>query len=187
MTCIPIKQKYNMIQFENYKISLLEVNQSELFFNLIESNRERLEDFFAGMISRAKTLDDTLTYCKEIAQKIEDKTYFPYMITDMSSNKMIGLIDVKNIDWNVPKAEFGAFIDMDYENKGVITKASILVVDHLIEKYQFKKLLCRANDRNKGSISVILKNGFELEGTIRNDYRTTKGEIVDLNYYGRIF
>jgi RimJ/RimL family protein N-acetyltransferase len=36
-------------------------------------------------------------------------------------------------------------------------------------------------------MAVILKNGFELEGTIRNDYRTTKGEIVDLNYYGRVF
>jgi len=187
MTCIPIKQKYNMMQFKNYKISLLEINQSELFFNLIESNRERLEDFFAGTVSKTKTLDSTLEYCKEIARKIESEIYFPYMITDISCNKMIGLIDVKNIDWNVPKAELGAFIDEGYENKGVITKASTLVVNHLIEEYQFKKLLCRANSRNKGSINVILKNGFELEGTIRNDYRTTKGEIVDLNYYGRVF
>jgi len=175
------------MQFENYKISLLEINQSELFFNLIDVNRERLEDFFAGTVAKTKTLEATIDYCKEIIQKINDKDYFPYMITDVSCNKMIGLIDVKNIDWNVPKAELGAFIDKNYENKGVITKASTLVVDHLIDKYQFKKLLCRANNRNRGSISVILKNGFELEGTIRNDYRTTKGDIVDLNYYGRVF
>jgi len=191
MTCIPIKQKFKggliMIQFDNYKISLLEINQSELFFNLIDTNRGRLEDFFAGTVSKTKTLAATVDYCREITQKIEDKNYFPYMITDVSCKKMIGLIDVKNIDWNVPKAELGAFIDKDYENKGVITKASVLVVDHLIETYQFKKILCRANNRNKGSISVILKNGFELEGTIRNDYRTTKGEIVDLNYYGKVF
>ena len=109
------------------------------------------------------------------------------MITNLETNEIIGLIDVKNIDWNVPKAELGAFVDKTHENKGVITKAAALVVDHLIDNYQFKKLLCRANDRNKGSISVILKNGFELEGTIRNDYRTTRGEIVDLNYYGRVF
>jgi RimJ/RimL family protein N-acetyltransferase len=176
-----------MMQFENYKISLLEVGQSELFFNLINDNRERLEDFFAGTVSKTKTLEAALDYCKEIAQKIESKNYFPYMITDVSCNKMIGLIDVKNIDWNVPKAELGAFIDKAHESKGVVTKAADLVVDHLIETHQFKKLLCRANSRNKGSISVILKNGFELEGTIRNDYRTTKGEIVDLNYYGRVF
>ena len=187
MTCIRIKQKYNMMQFENYKISLLEVDQSESFFNLIESNRERLEDFFAGTVSKTKTLEATFDYCKEITQKINDRSYFPYMITNLETNEIIGLIDVKNIDWNVPKAELGAFIDKKYESKGVITNAAALVVDRLIEAYQFKKLLCRANSRNLGSINVILKNGFELEGTIRNDYKTTKGEIVDLNYYGRVF
>ena len=176
-----------MMRFEKYKISLLEINQSELFFNLIESNRGRLEDFFAGTVSKTKTLEATLDYCKEISHKIENRSYFPYMITNLETNKIIGLIDVKNVDWNVPKAELGAFIDKKHEGKGVITKVAALVVDHLIETYQFKKLLCRANSRNKGSISVILKNGFELEGTIRNDYRTTKGEIVDLNYYGRVF
>ena len=74
-----------------------------------------------------------------------------------------------------------------YERKGITTKATALVVNYLIESYYFKKLLCRANSRNLGSISVILKNGFQLEGTIRNDYRTSKGKIVDLYYYGRVF
>ena len=36
-------------------------------------------------------------------------------------------------------------------------------------------------------LHFILKNGFELEGTIRRDYKTTKGEVVDLNYYGKVF
>ena len=27
----------------------------------------------------------------------------------------------------------------------------------------------------------------KLEGTIRNDYRTMDNEVVDLNYYGRVF
>ncbi|PHS04142.1 MAG: GNAT family N-acetyltransferase [Kordia sp.] len=175
------------MQFEKYKISLLETNQSEFLFNLIDTNRARLEDFFAGTVSKTKTLEATIDYCKEIAQKIEDRSYFPYMITNIETNEIIGLIDVKNIDWNVPKAELGAFIDKTHESKGVITTALDLVVDYLIDTYHFKKLLCRANARNLGSIGVILKNGFELEGTIRNDYRTTKGEIVHLNYYGRVF
>ncbi len=175
------------IIFDNYKISLLDTNDSRAFFELIESNRPRLEDFFAGTVSKTRTLIDTIAYCVEIQNKIQSKTYFPYMITDMTTGKFIGIVDVKNIDWNVPKAELGSFIDHQYEGKGIVSKATNLVVDHSVEKYKFIKLLCRANSRNKGSIAVILKNGFELEGTIRKDYRTTKGEIVDLNYYGRVF
>lgn len=175
------------MQFDKYKISLLEASQSEFFFNLINDNRSRLEDFFAGTVSKTRTQEDTIAYCKEIAQRILNKTYFPFMIIDVATNEFVGLVDVKNIDWNVPKAELGSFIGTNYEGKGIATEATSLVVDHLIETYHFKKLLCRANSRNIGSINVILKNGFELEGTIRNDYRTTKGEVVDLNYYGRVF
>ncbi|HMC00789.1 MAG TPA: GNAT family protein, partial [Flavobacteriaceae bacterium] len=71
--------------------------------------------------------------------------------------------------------------------KGIITKALANVVEYIVDKYHFKKLLCRANAENIGSIQVALKNGFELEGTIRNDYATIKGRVVDLNYYGHIF
>jgi len=176
-----------MMTFDNFKINLLQTNEAEALFYLIDSNRQRLEDFFAGTVSKTQTLKDTVNYCIEIQQRIKERSYFPYMITDITTHKFIGLVDVKNIDWNVPKAELGSFIDSGYEGKGIVTKATNLVVDHIVKEYDFIKLLCRANSRNKGSIAVILKNGFELEGTIRKDYRTTKGEIVDLNYYGRVF
>ena len=176
-----------MIQhFENFNISSFNTLNSELFFNLIDKNRDRLEDFFAGTVSKTKTLEDTKSYCKIIDQKGKDKSYFPYIITN-KTDEFIGLVDVKNIDWNVPKAELGYFIDADYQGKGIITKAVGYVVDFLIVKYRFKKLLCRVGSKNTGSINVALKNDFQLEGTIKNDYRTTKGEIVDLNYYGRVF
>ncbi|WP_033962099.1 GNAT family N-acetyltransferase [Psychroserpens jangbogonensis] len=173
--------------FDHYKVNLLQANESEVFFNLIDNNRPRLEDFFAGTVSKTLTLDATEKYCVEIQQRIQNISYLPFMITDNHTNAFVGLVDVKNIDLNVPKAELGSFIDLKYEGKGIVTEATKLVVDHIVEHYKFIKLLCRASSRNKGSIAVILKNGFELEGTIRKDYRTTKGEIVDLNYYGRLF
>jgi len=175
------------IEFRTYKISIFNTNQSREFFNLIDANRSRLEDFFAGTVSKTQTLEDTMSYCDLMAQKVEDKSYFIYIISDVTTNEFIGLIDVKNLDWNVPKAEIGYFIDTNYEGKGIISRGFKAVVDYLIEEYQFKKLLCRVGSKNTGSINVALKNGFELEGTIRNDYRTTNGEIVDLNYYGKIF
>jgi hypothetical protein len=41
------------------------------------------------------------------------------------------LVDVKNIDWNVPKAELDSFIDSNYEGLGITTKATVLVIDYL--------------------------------------------------------
>ncbi|WP_299885864.1 GNAT family protein [uncultured Lacinutrix sp.] len=175
------------MQFDDYKIELLKPNESEAFFKLIDANRRRLEDFFAGTVSKTETLLETILYCKEIEERIIEKSYFPFIIINTVTNKFVGLVDVKNIDWHIPKAELGYFIDAAYEGNGIITRATGLVIDYLMETYRFRKLLARVGSKNIGSIHVALKNGFELEGTIRKDYRTTKGEVVDLNYYGRIF
>ncbi len=35
----------------------------------------------------------------------------------------MGFIDLKNIDWRVPKSEIGFFIDTDYAGKGITSKA----------------------------------------------------------------
>lgn len=172
---------------ENYKIQLLDIEQSEAFFQLIDANRKRLEDFFAGTVKHTTTLKNTLIYCQEIENKIKAKTYFPYVIIDIKEKSLVGLIDVKNIDWSIPKAELGAFIDAEYEGHGIITKSINYVIDELVRKHHFKKLYCRVANRNKRSIKVVLNAGFELEGILRCDYKTTNGEIVDLNYYGKLF
>jgi len=88
------------------------------------------------------------------------------MITDIKTYKFIGLIDVKNMDMNVPKVELGFFIDSQYEGKGIVSKATNLVIDHSVEEYKFIKLLCRVNSRNMRSIAVILKNGLSLKAPL---------------------
>ncbi|EAR00056.1 GNAT family N-acetyltransferase [Maribacter sp. HTCC2170] len=173
--------------FRNYKIIEFDTKQCGPLYDLIDSNRERLETYFAGTVKNTKTLEDTISYCKQIDMRVKNKSYYIYTITNKENNSLIGLIDVKNIDWNVPKAEIGYFIDFNHQGKGIITNAVAILIEYLLKEYNFKKLLCRINSENIGSIKVALNNGFKLEGTIRNDYRTTSNEIVDLNYYGRIF
>ena len=139
--------------FKNFKIVEFDTSQGNSFFNLIDSNRERLSEYFAGTVTQTKTLEDTLNYCKVIDQRLKNKSYLPFIIIHKESNSFIGFVDVKNIDWSIPKAELGYFIDVNYEGKGIISKALAIAIDNLIKKYQFKKLLCRVNSQNLGSIN----------------------------------
>ncbi|MCG8577516.1 MAG: GNAT family N-acetyltransferase [Flavobacteriales bacterium] len=172
---------------DNYQLQLLSKENSEAFFKLMEDNRSRLEDFFAGTVAKTRTKEATQKYCLEIEDKITNKTYFPYLIIDNQSQQLVGLIDVKNIDWSIPKAELGAFIDTAYEGKGLIQHFGLILIEQIVAEHRFKKLLCRAASTNKRSVRTIQQLGFKLEGTVRRDYKTTKGELVDLDYYGRIF
>ncbi len=174
------------MNFEKYEVRLIKKADTLPYFQLIENNKSRLEDFVAGIVSKTKTYIDTEIFIDKIIEKSTNKTYFPYVIIDTSNQEFVGFIDVKSIDWNIPKAEIGYFIDKKYTGKGIVENVLNLIINHFFNKLKFVKLLLRIHQDNKSSIRLAEKCGFTIEGTIRKDYKTTKGKIVDLIYYGKI-
>lgn len=172
------------MQLEKFHIRLIEKQDAEKFYDLIERNRTRLEDFFAGTVAKTSSLEKTKTYVDEILEKQIRPTYLAYLVIDIETGAIVTLIDVKNIDWNLPKAELGCFVDATYEGKGISGRALKIIIDQLFEEFNFEKLFLRTHVENKPARALAEKCGFEIEGTLRRDYKTTAGELVDLLYYG---
>lgn len=175
------------IPLKNYIIRPLNTNNYEAVFQLIDENRSRLENYFAGTTQDTKTKEETEKFCQSVEKRRLNKEYFPFVIIDPKTSRYIGWIDVKNIDWKIPKAELGYFLDKSYTGKGIISEGLPLVIKHINQEFHFKKLLLRIGSDNPKSTQIALRNNFQLEGTIRRDYKTTSGKIVDLQYYGKIF
>lgn len=178
--------EFNIQHFTgNLRIRLIEESDALSFYKLIESNRSRLEDFFAGTVAATKSLEDTSTFIKENIEKHSKGTYHPFVIID-EDESIIGYIDIKNIDMKIPKAEIGYFIDHNFVSKGIITNAVKNISDYFFEKMKFEKLFLRAHSENTASRKVAEKCGFKVEGVLRSDYKTTKGELTDMVYYGKL-
>jgi|SRR5687767_4606480 len=174
------------VNFDNFLIRPLSAEDLLQYFKLIETNRKRLEDFFVGTVSKTMTIEDTAIFVQEILKKADQRTYFPFLIVNTSENSLVGFIDIKNIDWNIPKAEIGCYIDQEYANKGISKKAISLFTQFCFSNFKFNKLFLRTHKSNHAAQKVAESCGFELEGTIRRDYKTTAGELVDLLYYGKL-
>jgi RimJ/RimL family protein N-acetyltransferase len=174
------------MKFDNYSIRLLEIQDLDNYYQLVKNNRERLEDFFTGTVSKTKTYEDTRNFVIDMVKRTNDKVYFPYLVIDNSNQKIVGFLDLKNIDWGIPKSEIGFYIDKDYAGKGITSKALNLLCDFCFSDYKFQKIFLRTHSSNISARTVSEKSGFELEGIIRKDYKTTSGEIVDLIYYGKL-
>ncbi len=176
----------DQINFENFQIRLLSQEDLKQYFDMIERNRPRLADFFTGTVSRTKSFEDTEVFLAEILQKAREKTYFPFIIINLDNGDIAGFLDIKNIDWKIPKAELGSYTDLQYAGTGLTSKAFKHFVDYCFSEFQFKKLFLRTHEGNIAARKLAEKTGFEIEGRIRRDYVTTSGEIVDLIYYGKI-
>ncbi|MCX6319717.1 MAG: GNAT family protein [Bacteroidetes bacterium] len=174
------------MNFDNFHIRLLTADDGQEFYNLIDRNRSRLEAFFSGTVSKTRNLEDTKEYLVEITNKIQQRIYLPFLVINTDNNSLAGFLDIKNIDWNIPKGELGCFIDKDYVNEGVATKALKLFMDHCFENYGFKKLFLRTHESNHSAKKLAESCGFIVEGILRSDYKTTTGELVDLLYYGKL-
>lgn len=174
------------MHFANYTIRLLTIEDLQPYFQMVEKNRKRLADFFTGTVSKTQNIEHTERFLQDITQRAKDRTYFPYIILESSSNKIVGFLDLKNVDWSVPKSEVGCYIDEDYASKGITTQAFSIFCSYCFKEYGFEKLFLRTHESNVSARRVAEKCGFEIEGHIRKDYKTTSGELVDLIYYGRV-
>lgn len=172
------------MQFDNYLLRPIESKDADAFFHLIDNNRKRLEDFFAGTVSRNKTIEETNVFVPDVIQRATNKTYFPFVLVDKINDAVIGYVDIKSVDWSIPKAEVGYFIDKKYENRGITCKALAKIIVYAFDELEMHKLFLRTHESNIGSIRIAEKNGFTKEGMIRSDYKMTSGVIIDVIYYG---
>ncbi|MGB8190740.1 MAG: GNAT family protein [Chitinophagaceae bacterium] len=174
------------MKFDNYSIRPLTTDDLVPYFKMVERNRKRLEEFFTGTVSRTKTIDDTQAFLADITERAKARTYMPYLIIDEENGKFAGFLDLKNIDWSIPKSEVGCYMDKDYAGKGVATKAFQLFCEYCFNTFGFRKLFLRTHESNTAAKQMAEHNGFEKEGILRWDYKTTSGQLVDLIYYGRL-
>jgi ribosomal-protein-serine acetyltransferase len=174
-----------MMVFDNYGIRNLAAEDAEAFFELIRQNRSRLEDFVAGIVLKTNNIGDTTKWIGDITESMARRSHFPYVVTDRTTKSLIGFIEVKNIDWAIPKGEIGYFIDWKNTGKGIGEKMLRIISSYCFSQLQFRKLLLRIHEQNHSSRKLAAKCGFSVEGLIRNDYRKMSGEVVDMLYYGK--
>jgi RimJ/RimL family protein N-acetyltransferase len=68
----------------------------------------------------------------------------------------------------------------------VATKAFQHFCEYCFRTFGFRKLYLRTHESNNAARRMAESSGFQQEGILRWDYKTTSGELVDLIYYGRL-
>ena len=163
-------------------IRKIEITDTENFFNLIETNRSHLLTYFPITLNLTSDLSSTSKFIEDkITKSLEKETF--YFVVEMDK-KLIGAVNIKEIDWTIPKCEIAYFVGKDYQGKGVTKKSVKWLTEFCFAELRMEKIYAKVNPENYGSKYVLEKNGFVKEGTLRNDYRNGNNVLVDSEYYG---
>jgi RimJ/RimL family protein N-acetyltransferase len=169
---------------QEIKIRPLENEDYKELFEVVERNRSRLMTFFQTTTHTVLDLQTAKKFTEKKVSLAAKKEQYYFLITLPGSSKMIGSIILKNIDWSIPKGEFAYFIDGSYEGKGITTKAVKWLTDYAFSSLGLVKLFIKIDPTNWSSKKVALKNGFELEGVLKSEFRTGFGALTDVERYG---
>jgi len=168
---------------DNLILRELNSEDSSQFFELIERNRARLTDYFPQTIATITSPETCDDYIDKKMKEVADKDGFGFVLED-ETDKLKGFISVKNTDWTVPKCELAFFIDKDHIGRGIMTVAISTIVAWCFDVLKMNKVYLITATNNHASRRIAEKNGFEVEGILRDNFKLSSGILTDMAYYG---
>ena len=169
---------------KDVSIRLIEKTDLDNYFNLIENNRDRLIRYFPVTLKQISDKKACADYIDEKTVQAGKNELFVFVV--LKKEKITGVLIVKNIDWRMPKAELAYFIDRENEGKRVMSTAMRHLMRICYGVWEMNKLFIIASVHNIASKRLAEKNGFKLEGILRQEFRIETGAIEDVAYYGKL-
>lgn len=126
-----------------------------------------------------------LTGCKKVFSEKEVIDFFMYCLDDKSrrffliispDGRIIGECVINEIDWDLRSANFriGIFHSADC-SRGIGSWATEIIRDFAFEELKLHRLALDVFSFNHRAIKTYLKNGFHIEGVMRDAVADGKG------------
>lgn len=172
------------MEFGDWNIRLIGKRDASLFFRLVEDNRDRLVKYFPLTTKSVTSHFTARKYVKRMIQHAKKDQSFNYLIEHKRTQQVVGSLMIKNIDWYIPKCELAYFVDRRFAGMGITSRGIQQIVRHCFGIMKMNKIFIRIGTENIPSKRIAEKNGFQLEGVLKKEFKTYKGELIDVEYYG---
>lgn len=105
--------------------------------------------------------------------------------TENNNGEFVGAIGMIPVGkgWKEHQAEIGYWIGEPYWGKGLATKAVKQFCEYCFQELGYKKLFGGVLSPNKGSMRVLERCGFQLEGVLRQEV-VKNGTCYHVHHYG---
>jgi ribosomal-protein-alanine N-acetyltransferase len=172
-----------MIITENVIIDKLKPIDASQLHEFMIQNTERFTKFFPRTLSDNVTLEKSLVYIETKDKEIQQKINFTFAIREIYTQKIIGLIIIKKIDWTNRIGELAYCIGNNFEGKGLISKVVKVISSFAYNELELKTLQIIAHKTNLGSIKVAENNGFIWQRTLIEEFTPTNELPLNMELY----
>ncbi len=144
------------------------------FWLKVRSQKSTQDNNPIGILSEEKLRSQIVESNSEISERKSTHRY--YIQTD--DQNFAGVISLKDINWESGVCEIGYLIAEEYQGQGIASQSVRLILQRAFDS-GIKKIKATTSAKNTASYRVLQKNGFTLEGYLKNEF-LVKGQPHDV-------
>ncbi|MCC1485190.1 GNAT family N-acetyltransferase [Winogradskyella immobilis] len=170
-------------QFEGFEINSIHQGDAWKICNFAVSNADRLNPYFP--ITLEQNLNPTLSklFVDKKVKAFINKEEFLFTLKHSETRELVGLIYIKELDWDKKQGEFAYCIGYPFEGKGLISKSIGHLSTYAFTTLGIETLQIITHKDNLGSVQVAKKNTFEWQKTLLKEYTPPGKDPLDMELY----
>ena len=172
-----------MIQLNSFYIDFLNKEDAKSLTEMMVSNTERFKRYFPITLSKNLSTKNSENYISQKNNEYINKTEFTFVIKELSTSEIAGIIIIKEINWELKQGEFAYCTAVNFENKGWMSKAILAISKYAFDIIGLEKLQIIVHKDNIGSTKVAQKCNFTWQKTLLNEYTPPNESPLDMELY----
>ncbi|TYB69546.1 GNAT family N-acetyltransferase [Bizionia gelidisalsuginis] len=169
--------------FDAYHIAKIEAHDAQKIHILLDSNYEYFETYFPKTLAQNLTEALSESFVTKKIEQFKNRDELLFTIKKTITGDIIGLVYIKNLDWENKHGEFAYCIDRQIQNKGVGTKAIQALSKYAFNTLTLDRLVAIIDKNNIASIKVVKNTGFTWTSTLENIFKPTQHPPLDMELY----
>jgi len=172
-----------MIGLDNYDIDKISIEDATGIYRLMVSNDESFKRYFPKTLEENLTQELAQLFTVKKTQEFANNEEFLFTIKENETDRVVGLVYIKELDWNKKQGEFAYCLDVECEGKGLMSKAVKELSNYAFTSMGLKVLQIIVHKDNIGSVKVAKNGGFTWQRTLLKEYTPPNEDPLDMELY----
>ncbi|WP_439152801.1 GNAT family N-acetyltransferase [Winogradskyella sp.] len=170
-------------QFDTFEINPIHEGDAWKVCDLMIANAERFKRYFPKTLEQ--NLNPTLSqlFVEIKVKQFNKREEFLFTLKHSETRELVGLIYIKELDWDKKQGEFAYCIGYTFEGKGLTSKAIYTLTQYAFEILGLETLQIITHKDNLSSVSIATKNNFEWQKTLKNGFTPLGEKSLDMELY----
>lgn len=171
------------LDFDEFIIEPIHEKYAWRICDLCTTNSERFKRFFPKTLKQNLTPTLSTYFVEEKLRQFVKREEFLFVLKEIENRTVIGLVYIKELNWNTQQGELAYCIGYKYESKGYTTKSVQALSHYAFEELGLKSIQIIVHKTNTASVRVAEKCGYIWQKTLLKAYKPPAEKPLDMELY----